>query len=780
MRWLCLAFASALMSLLVASSIAHGAQNAAQTAAQRKPLTFVDEQQCASCHAQQMHDWHGSHHDKAMDHATADTVLGDFNHAHFTHRGVTTTFYKKGKQFFVRTDGKDGKLHDYPVRYVFGFTPLQQYLIPFPDGRLQALDIAWDSRPEAAGGQRWFHLHPDEPITAKHPFHWTRRFLNWNYMCASCHSTNVNKHFDLKQNRFRTTWSKIDVGCQACHGPASRHLQWATAKKQPVWPQHGFPVDLAAADSHIQIETCARCHARRSIVSNDYRHGQPFMDFFKPQLLREPFYHPDGQIKDEDYVYGSFVQSKMYAAGVRCTDCHNAHTARLRLRGNNLCISCHSSAPNPRFSMLKRKAYDAPAHHHHKMGSRGAQCISCHMPSKIYMGVDRRRDHSFRIPRPDLSAQIGTPNACTQCHTDKSATWAAVAFHRWFPDAAATHARQSQFATTFAHAQQHAQQTSQPNTAASLRQIAADRGQPIIVRATAVSLLAGYPSRATLDALQPLLQHTDPLIRYHAIRSLDRLLPPAAGAAMQQRKVRMIAPLLDDPIRAVRSEAARALSDVPQKLLTADQRQSFQRAADDYLARQQAIAERPEAHLNRGLFYQRQGEFQQAETAYQTAIRLVPDDLPARFNLANLYHLQGKNRQAEARFREIIAIDPKNGEAYYSLGLLLAELKRLPEAVTALQQAVRYLPKRPRVRYNYALTLKKLGSDEAALDALQQAVTPQTRDAMMVYVLTTWLAQAKRYTEALPWAERLVQLAPHEPGARRLRDAIAHHLRNPR
>jgi len=388
------------------------------------------------------------------------------------------------------------------------------------------------------------------------------------------------------------------------------------------------------------------------------------------------------------------------------------------------------------------------------------------MPERTYMGVDARKDHGFRIPRPDLSLKTGAPNACTQCHKQKTDSWAARIVAGWYPASAKKHAGQTHFSEVFAAAQSATAQTT--GLAVELMAIAQDEQQPVIIRATAASFLEAYPSLRSIAVLKGLLKHSEPLIRYHAIHSLSVLIPREAGEAMLAKKLVMLIPLLQDEIRSVRTEAARALSDVPKSLFKPAEYTFFQKSLAEYMARQKAIEDRPEAHINMALVYQRMGQIKDAEAAYKTAIRLVPDDLPSRFNLANLYHAQGKQQQAEAIFREIIAIDAANGEAYYSLGLLLAELGRLHEAETTLGKAASLLPTRSRVRYNYALVLKKLGRNQAALTNMQRAVDTQTTDPMMVYVLATWLAEAGRYQDALSWAERLVKLVPDEDGAKHL------------
>ncbi|MET0618952.1 MAG: multiheme c-type cytochrome, partial [Thermoanaerobaculia bacterium] len=410
--------------------------------------TFLGREACKGCHAAEYERWTGSHHDLAMQEATDETVLGDFGSRTFTHFGVTSTFYKRDGKYFVRTDGPDGKLHEYPIAYTFGVSPLQQYLIPFPGGRYQALNVVWDTRPRKDGGQRWFHLYPKEAVPYDDPLHWTGPYQNWNFMCAECHSTNVKKGFLAAEKRYETTFSEIDVSCEACHGPGSAHVAWAKAVeageakkadadkgmavvlKDPAgkasWiidPATGLAKRSVPRTSQAEIETCARCHARRSVVAADYVYGQPLLQTHRPALLDEGLYYADGQILDEVYEYGSFLQSKMHAKGVSCSDCHNPHDLKVAGSADRVCAGCH--AP---------EKFDTTAHHFHKADSAGARCTSCHMPTRDYMVVHTRHDHSFRVPRPDLSVAIGIPNACTQCHRDRSDRWAADAAKKWWGD----------------------------------------------------------------------------------------------------------------------------------------------------------------------------------------------------------------------------------------------------------------------------------------------------------------------------------------------------------
>ncbi len=242
-----------------------------------------------------------------MAEADAGSVLGRFDGARHTYGSVTSTFSLEDDRFLVQTDGPDGRLASFPIRHTFGITPLQQYLIELPGGRLQALSVAWDTRPADAGGQRWFHLYPGQNIRHDDALHWTGLQQNWNFMCADCHSTALRKNYDAATKQFHTQWSEISVGCEACHGPASDHLSWA--RKEGDWKRiaagKGFrvsydertgvawPIDVETGiarrrrprETGKEIAACAQCHARRAQISEDYEPGRPIGDGYLVSLL---------------------------------------------------------------------------------------------------------------------------------------------------------------------------------------------------------------------------------------------------------------------------------------------------------------------------------------------------------------------------------------------------------------------------------------------------------------------------------------------------------------
>lgn len=704
---------------------------------------YVDNQQCLSCHATQASQWQQSHHAKAMAAAGPDTVRGDFNNAEFKHQGIKTRFFMRGDKFFVNTDGPDGKLADFEIKYAFGHDPLQQYLIEMPGGRLQPLQIAWD-----APKKQWFHLLPKEKAPAGDVLHWTGRYQTANTMCIGCHTTNYEKNYDAKTDSFASRWSEPNVSCQACHGPGKPHVEWAALKAAGKAPtavaNYGLNVDTKVKDGASQGDVCTSCHARRTELDGKPFAGQPLLDNVLPTLLTTGLYHADGQQQDEVFVDGSFRQSKMAQMGVTCINCHNAHTGKIKLPGNQLCLQCHAPAAAAETKQSFPSAageYDGPAHHFHKQGSAGAQCVACHMPATKFMQIQARPDHSLRIPRPDLSVKLGTPNACTQCHADKPAQWAADWVLKWYGPKQRPH-----FAETLSAAR-----AGKAEAWPGLVELAANLSQPSIVRATALAELR-YASELGLDAKMDATRDKNPEMRAAAADSLE-----AAPAA---QRLATLGPLLTDPVRAVRNAAARSLSSLPAGQIGISMKPAFDAALADYIATQNVSLDMPGARLNLAVVRQNQGANDQAELHYLSALKIDPDFTPARANLSQLYSATGRNPQAESVLVEGLKRMPELGELQYSLGLLLAEEKRMPEAAAALTRAAKLLPARAKVFYNLGLVQQGLGQRKQAEAALLTAQKLAPNDANMAYALAVFYAQGGKPEQALPWAEKV-----RRPGA---------------
>ncbi len=723
----------------------------------RKP-NYVTTAACAACHKTEHAAWIGSHHDWALRAATPESVLGDFDDAELTHFGVTSRFTRRGGGYFVETEGPDGALAEFEVRYAVGVAPLQQYLVALDGGRLQALGLAWD-----VPGERWFHLYPDRAIAPKDPLHWTGRLQNWNSQCAECHSTDFVKGYDPETRRFASTWRDMNVGCEACHGPGEAHLTWAKAPDDyqagnfaGAGPR-GLSVAFAAGNPGAEIEVCAACHARRqSLTPRSRVAGQPFLDAFSPALLRPELYHADGQILDEVYVYGSFLQSRMHAKGVRCSDCHQPHGLGLKAEGNALCVQCHGPVGNPRFTSLKPGIFDAPSHHFHQPGEAGANCVDCHMPAKTYMVVDPRRDHSFRVPRPDLSADLGTPNACTGCHAGRSDDWAATAVARWYGPG---RRREPHFGSAL-----HAARVGAADAEASLVSLIVDRAQPGIARATALSLLPRYAGRESIRAYQAGLRDPDPLVRAAALRALSPFPPDQRLAAAEY--------LLTDPVGLVRIEAARTLASVPPRLMSAQQKTAFARAAEAFVGAQMATAEWPESQFNLGAFHADGGRVPEAGAAYREALRLDPSFVPAYMNMAELARLQGDEGGAEAILRDAIARQPDSAAAFHALGLSLVRQGRRKAAVVPLRKSVAIEPGNARYSYVLGVALNAVGETRHALMVLERAHERHPGHRDLLTALIAFNRDIGALKRAHYFAEILVETYPGDRAARQLLEEI--------
>jgi predicted CXXCH cytochrome family protein len=727
-----------------------------------EPASYVGGAVCSGCHKAEAERWKGSHHALAMQRATEATVLGDFARAEFEHFGVTTTFFRDVDKFMVRTAGPDGALHEYPIAYTFGVYPLQQYLIAFPGGRYQALGIAWDSRQKQDGGQRWFHLYPGRKLPAGDRLHWTGSDQTWNYQCADCHSTNLQKNYNLAANTYATSWTDVDVSCEACHGPGSRHLAWAKvgsagASDDPRmgltnslkdtnngrWemnPETGIARRTEKPASN-EIETCSACHSRRKVIAKNPVPGEPYLDSYLPALLEPGLYHADGQIDGEVYEYGSFLQSRMHAAGVTCSNCHDPHSAKLRAEGNTLCAQCHLPA-----------RFEAREHHHHEPGSAGAQCVNCHMPTKNYMIVDARRDHGIRVPRPDLSVSLGAPNACTQCHADRSAEWAAQAVSAWFP-------RGRQMVPHFGTAL-HAGRSGAADAEQQLDRLILDQSQPAVARASALLLLPRYATSASEPAWQTAIADPDPLVRLAGPRALT---PSASRAAIQAA-----ASLLRDPIRAVRVEAARALAGTDLLSLPPELQAAMVSATKELVAAEMVDADRPEAHLNLGLLDMRRRQMPEAEAEYRTALRLDPGFFPALVNLADLDRMRGADQEGAELLKEAIAIEPDNADARYSLGLLLVRQRDYAGALELLRRAHELAPDNARYAYVYAVALNSTGAPAEATALLERAHQQHPTDRDILMALVSFARDAGDFTLALKHARELVTLDPGDTQLRAL------------
>jgi len=710
---------------------------------------FVDNNLCQSCHTDEYKAWKTSHHYHAMEEPSELSVLGDFDNSVYSDANIHAKFSKRDNLYFVALEDATGSTREFEVKYTFGWHPLQQYLLALPGGRLQALTVAWD-----VNEKKWFRLLSNENAHYGDAAHWAGRLHNWNSQCAECHSTNLEKNYDSITDTYQTHFSGINVNCQACHGPGEKHITWANSEDIQK-EDNGIVVNIPSKMNRVErqqaeINMCARCHSRRTRLTENDHHGESFLEQFTPLLLSEEHYYSDGQIDDEVYVYGSFVQSKMYKAGVTCSDCHNVHTGETHAKGDAICTSCHNLSPSAEFASLKPFDYTSSKHHHHPIESEGARCVSCHMPDKTFMGIDPRRDHSFKIPKPDLSEQIGSPNACVNCHQDKDNNWASTKLRSWHNKGASS---QKSFAKAI-----HLGRLSEQQGLIALAELVESQ-EPFIARATAADLLGQYGNLAN-QSLQEFSQDEHLLVRAAALEGLSRIPSP-------ENKKRLVN-ALNDSSRLVRITAARGLVGIPRQDLSEKEVEAYNLNIAEYIKTQQASAETPEAQLNLARFYSQNGDVTLATKAFEKAIQLDSKFGPSYFQYATILSQLGKLDAAESVLQQAIDHIPSYSDSYFALGLLYAQKGSAKQAAPMLKKSMLLQPDNPQYSYNYGLLLQQMGLYSDAEKALRQSYAASVSSPEALYALAVMFIESKDSKQAEETLRQLMETFPNYQPANQL------------
>jgi len=720
--------------------------------------SWVGSQRCGECHAEELAAWTGSHHELAMQPASAASVRGRFDGEARALDGETwTPVQPEPGHYRVRTPEGDGEPNEVEVAFAFGVFPLQQYLAPGPGGRLQVLPIAWDARPEFAGGQRWFHLYEGERVRAGDALHWRGRTQTWNHQCADCHATRVARGYDEATDRYATTFAEPGVGCESCHGPGGAHVSWSeagvgmTAARDPYAARRlrGRGTWTLAASAPIatrdakqetsnELDACAPCHSRRMPLTEGAPPRTPYLDAYLPSLLDDGLYFADGQMRDEVYVYGSFLQSRMHAAGVSCSDCHDPHTLALPDDPDEACARCHAKA-----------TFAVREHHDHDPGSIGASCVECHMPARTYMQVDARRDHSMRIPRPDVAAAIGAPDACSGCHRGTAANWADR-----LPAARATDRAPNEpphFALAIARARTAVLDAREH---AALVAVASDAELAPIVRASALSLVEPFRDNASLRAVENALASSDPLVRIGALRALEHVPPDA--------RVEPAARLLRDTVRAVRTEAARVLADASPRAFPPGERATLLGPLRELRAAYEANADRAEAQLGLAALERARGDVEAELARARRARELAPHMAAATVNLADSLRAAGRDPEARALLEQAAEREPDDSALHHALGLARIRAGDGSGALAALARAVELAPEASLYAYAHALALDAAGRRNDAIAALEKIAEREPGHADALAALATFERDRGKRAEALAWAQRLAEARPDD------------------
>jgi tetratricopeptide (TPR) repeat protein len=710
-------------------------KDAKYTEIESQNIAYVGDQSCKKCHSTEFKEWKQSHHYMSMLPPNDSTVKGDFNNVTFTADGVTSRFYKKGTKFFINTEGDDGKNHDFEVKYIFGFTPLQQYLIEFPGGRMQVPRLSWD-----VNKKKWFNQYAGQKIPSHDWLHWTGNAQNWNTMCATCHSTNLKKNYDVASDTYKTSYNIINVSCESCHGPGKEHVDFMNGDYKSGKKVAGSFLKLAKnSGQKEELNTCAPCHARMSELNGSHIDSDEIMDNYIPQIPDTEFYHADGQVDDEDYIYTSFLQSRMFHKGVTCGTCHNPHSTKLKRNGNQTCTLCHVPAQ-----------YDTPKHTFHTKGGAATECKNCHMPGKLYMGNDLRHDHSFRVPRPDLSVKYGTPNACSNCHKDKSEKALADAVIKWYGPKRKYHFAEDLVPGSRLDA----------NSEKHLTNIIDNKFVPKIIKATATFYLGSIETQSSLNTILARLVSKEAQIRYRALRSLASFPVESWTDA--------VGPLLSDKIRAVRIAAADLYITIPAAQIPSQYAKAFSLAKVELEKSLIYQTDFSTGNVMLADYYLKMQDYPNAEKFYLRGLKKDSNMNYALLNLSVVYNLQGKNKQALQALESALKNDPKNERVYYNMALLYNEMNNIPAAEKSFAKAVELKSMNPKVYYNYGLLLNQNKKFKEAESILLKGIKLNPSDAELHYALTFVYIQTNNKAKALQTVIRLKQLDPNNPNYQQL------------
>ncbi|GGF86568.1 hypothetical protein GCM10011338_43710 [Alteromonas lipolytica] len=679
-----------------------------------------------------------------MQPAQQEFVLGDFSNVTFSFGRRTSRFFARDGKYFIETLDAEGKQTTFQVRYTFGYEPLQQYLLQTGGGRLQAFDVAWDSRPASQGGQRWFQLQDENVTDPEHPFFWSGYYQNWNSRCAACHTTDFNKHYDSQTNQFQSTWSDINVACESCHGPGKAHTEHI--RNHTFSPAHtglqelgkqltfhlvdGDPIARAAETMQqpsLALETCGACHSRRADLQAAVS-SAPFHQQFQLEGITEPNYFSDGQIQDEVFVLGSFLQSKMAEAGVTCTNCHDPHTGQTKLPGAQICNTCHAPA-----------VFAQPQHTN---GHAQANCLDCHMPQRVYMGVDARRDHRFHRPgikHPNSSAP------CKVCHVDESDDWLHQALTAWpkrdgasadtLGDWAALNQRLAEFDSTAI------------NDALTFLN---RNALPSLEKAALIEKMVVIAPERTTDSITSLASNQDPVARQSAARA-------AAGLPLTL-SYPILLKLSQDPVKSVRAVVAGTILTVaPEWFIKAPPLTAL---LEEYQQVLRGTQDNPGANLGLAHIAQFQQDIPAAINAYEQALRIDPQYIPGLLSYADFLRRLGNEDQARHQLELALRYGKELGAVQFAYGLLKIREQAYAAALPFLAKAASTKDALPRYAFVYAVALWQQQSRQQAVEVLASAATRWPGDYDL---LQTWAKYAYQLRDVTSLQQAVKAFGQHYP-----------------
>ena len=601
--------------------------------------TFVGAQACATCHREIHADWTSGRHSKMLQPATSSNVLADFS-TDVTLKGRRYRLRAANGEYFVSESYLTGKEQEHRVEYTLGSRRIQHYLTTIEHGQMIVLPPSWDVQ-----RRQWFDnmeiVRPDENDQ--------KPVQQWNKNCFGCHVSQQDNHYTPVDRTYATHWTDFGTSCERCHGPGSAHVQAYSRGARAVAILDRSIVRPTRLDPGTSSMICAQCHSLRDVVAPGYTAGANYYDYFQPVLeygprkAEDPTYWQDGRPRRfSNDALGLWQSECFLRGGATCTSCHQDphlpdvdRNAQLAPNNNALCTKCHQDLGT-----------QLTAHTRHLADSAGSSCVECHMPKTVISIKSTMRDHTMSLPAPENTVAFGIPNACTECHADKPATWAVGALERWWPRG--RRAKLVNRAETFTAAR-----AGRPEALDRLIAIAADDQQGPLVQANAVGYLGHYQGARAAAALLAAAKASHPVVRSAAISSLGQQVTADAAALRSA-----ILAALSDPQRAVRIAAIVSLINRGGASLLPGELARFQWVGREFATRARLYEDDASVQRDLGFIELLTGRFDVAADALQISAGLEPDQASVKFLLA-LARL-GQRRVDEARtlLKQVLPADP--------------------------------------------------------------------------------------------------------------------------
>ncbi|MFA5190983.1 MAG: tetratricopeptide repeat protein [Verrucomicrobiia bacterium] len=733
-------------AVLVVSALAAAVKMAQQAtpgvAPSAAPTTaFTGSSRCRECHEHFYQLWSKSHHGLAMQPFTPQFGEKEVQPQRddIVIRGIRYRAENTGGKWFVVERGPRGE-RKYPMMEVMGGKNVYYFLTPLDRGRLQVLPVAYDVRRKewydtTASAMRHFQDVSNEALD------WREWPLTFNTACYNCHVSQLENNYNLKTDTYHTTWFEPGINCETCHGPCGEHIRLFKQIGGGKPPHDLKLIRFTTMTPQQRNDTCAPCHAKMSPLTTSFQPGDRYFDHFDLGTLEDRDFYPDARDLGENYTFTLWRTSPCIKdAKFDCTHCHTS-SGRYRFTGanaNNACLPCH-----------KTHVANPAAHSHHAAGSKGSQCVTCHMPTTEFARM-LRSDHSMRPPTPAATLAFKSPNACNLCHADKDATWADGWVRKWYPrDYQAPVLRLA----GVMDAARKRDWSKLPEMLASIT--APDRSE--IHAAALIRLLENCPDERKWPMILKATHDPSPLVRARAVEALTDNRASEALAAL--------AAATRDDHRLVRVRAAAALAGYSLDYLEPADRESVKKAITEFEASHRSRPDDATAHYNLANFYMARREHEQAVASFGIAAKLQPENFAVLVNAALAHNALGQNDKAEQCLRRAIQLDATNAVANLNLGLLMGELGRTRDAEAAFRTALKSDPRSAVAAYNLSVISAQAGRLDEAVAFCHRAAEAAPQEPKYAYTLAFYQRQQGRTNDAILTLRRLIGDRPAYPAA---------------